>query len=152
LVLVGDGPQRDELRSMALVKGLTEVHWPGFKYFHELPLYYALAGCFILPSVREPWGLVVNEAMASGLPVLVSNSCGCAPDLVREGENGYTFDPANIGQLVDFMRQISISSFRQLQGMSEASRDIVSQFTLQIWADNLARALSSPQEIASHNQ
>jgi 1,2-diacylglycerol 3-alpha-glucosyltransferase len=58
-----------------------------------------LASAFIQASTTEQWGLVVNEAMASGLPVLVSERCGCAPDLVKNGVNGYTFDPYDIKEI-----------------------------------------------------
>src|SRR5207244_4064698 len=79
LVLLGDGPLRPEL--VALLKDLEldgHVLLPGFKQYDELPAYYGLAGAFIHASTTEQWGLVVNEAMASGLPVLVSDRCGCA--------------------------------------------------------------------------
>jgi 1,2-diacylglycerol 3-alpha-glucosyltransferase len=76
---------------------------PGFKQYSELPVYYGLASAFVHASTSEPWGLVVNEAMASGLPVLVSNQCGCAPDLVREDRNGFTFDPCSVQQLTELM-------------------------------------------------
>jgi glycosyltransferase involved in cell wall biosynthesis len=66
---------------------------PGFVQYEGLPEYYGTAGAFILASTSEQWGLVVNEAMASGLPVLVSNRCGCAQTLVADGINGLTFDP-----------------------------------------------------------
>src|SRR5207247_9691952 len=75
LVLVGDGPQRAELEDCARASGIRDILWCGFKQIDELPTYYALSGCFILPSTSEPWGLVVNEAMACGLPVLVSSRC-----------------------------------------------------------------------------
>ena len=58
------------------------VHLPGFKPYDELPFYYALANAFVHASTTEQWGLVVNEAIASGLPVIVSDRCGCAPELV----------------------------------------------------------------------
>jgi glycosyltransferase involved in cell wall biosynthesis len=82
------------LKALARSLGVEpHVHWPGFVQYPDLPAYYGLAEAFILASTIEPWGLVVNEAMASGLPVLVSQRCGCAPDLVREGQTGFTFDP-----------------------------------------------------------
>ena len=63
----------------------NDVIFPGFIQYDELPAYYGLAKAFIHASTVEQWGLVVNEALAAGLPVLVSERCGCAPDLVREG-------------------------------------------------------------------
>jgi glycosyltransferase involved in cell wall biosynthesis len=80
---------------------------PGFKQYGELPAYYGLAKAFIHASTTEQWGLVVNEAMASGLPVLVSNRCGCAMDLVKDGVNGFTFDPYNVEQLAQLMLKLS---------------------------------------------
>ena len=70
-----------------------------------------LAGAFVHASTVEPWGLVVNEAMASGLPVLVSNRCGCAADLVQEGHNGFCFDPLNVEALAQMMLKVSASGF-----------------------------------------
>ena len=94
LVLLGDGPLRPALCSQLHALGLdASVHLPGFIQYEELPVYYGLAETFVHASTTEQWGLVVNEAMASGLPVLVSNRCGCASDLVKEGENGIIFDP-----------------------------------------------------------
>ncbi len=100
LVLVGDGPERETLaRQAANSPYAKDIHFAGHKGSAELGPYYAFAGCFVLPSSREPWGLVVNEAMACGLPVIVSSSCGCADDLVATGHNGFTFDPARSGEL-----------------------------------------------------
>lgn len=94
LVLCGDGPLRPRLETLIRdLKIEARVHLPGFVQYPDLPRYYALAEAFILASTTEQWGLVVNEAAASSLPLLISNRCGSAPELVREGENGYTFDP-----------------------------------------------------------
>jgi len=125
LVLLGDGPLRADL--CRLVSDLSlqrSVHMPGFKQYDELPVYYGLADAFVHASTTEQWGLVVNEAMASGLPVLVSNRCGCAPDLVQEGRNGFTFDPYNIEQLAGLMRKISSFKF-PLSIFGNASREII---------------------------
>src|SRR5262249_59830905 len=94
LVLLGEGEQRAKLEGLRDALGLrNDVSMPGFKQYDELPAYYGLASAFVHTSTTEQWGLVVNEAMAAGLPVLVSERCGCGPDLVREGVNGFTFDP-----------------------------------------------------------
>src|SRR6266480_1394773 len=76
LVLLGDGPLRESLKSQLSTLNLNEqVHLPGFKPYDELPVYYALANAFVHASTTEQWGLVVNEAIASGLPVIVSDRC-----------------------------------------------------------------------------
>ena len=62
---------------------------------------------FVHASASEQWGLVVNEAMAAGLPVIVSERCGCAPDLVREGVNGLTFDPCDVAELAGLMERVA---------------------------------------------
>lgn len=107
LVLCGDGEQGERLKALARKLGVdAHVHWPGFVQYPDLPAYYGLADAFILASTIEPWGLVVNEAMASGLPVLVSNRCGSAPDLVVEGETGFTFDPDDPEAIAAAIRKI----------------------------------------------
>jgi glycosyltransferase involved in cell wall biosynthesis len=107
LVLVGAGPEEANLRSMVRKRTLEGVHFAGLRQTDELPAFYAFASSLILPSLSEPWGLVVNEAMAAGLPVLVSERCGCAEDLVRNGRNGFVFDPGDVAALAGVMTKIS---------------------------------------------
>jgi 1,2-diacylglycerol 3-alpha-glucosyltransferase len=104
LVILGDGPERPLLEKQVSRLQLNNiVLMPGFRQYAELPIYYGLASGFIHASTSEPWGLVVNEAMASGLPVLVSESCGCARELVRPGHTGFVFDPREPGELSKLM-------------------------------------------------
>jgi glycosyltransferase involved in cell wall biosynthesis len=117
LVLVGDGLQREQLKATAKRLNLSDVVWPGFKQADELPRFYALGGALVLPSTREPWGLVVNEAMACGVPVLVSKRCGCSADLVGEGKNGYTFDPEDEGEITQCMLRLSSQNKSTLKAM-----------------------------------
>ena len=125
LVLLGDGSLREVLNQQLATLNLQPfVHLPGFKQYAELPAYYGLAGAFIHASTTEQWGLVVNEAMASGLPVLVSNRCGCAADLVQEGVNGFTFDPGDVEQLAQLMLEISAINFPLAQFGAESTRII----------------------------
>lgn len=83
------------------------VHFYGFRQIEENPVFYALASAFILPSTTEEWGLVVNEAMACGLPVLVSNRVGCSEDLVHSGQNGFTFDPKSVEELTEALQAVA---------------------------------------------
>ena len=116
------------------------MHLPGFKQYDELPVYYGLASAFVHASTTEQWGLVVNEAMASGLPVLVSNRCGCATDLVQEGRNGFTFDPSNVEQLAQLMLKISAFQPFKLSEFGDASRQIISGFDVAAFGRGLLQA------------
>jgi len=126
LILLGDGPLKGLLQEKALHLGLGDSFlMPGFVQYPDLPNWYSKASCFVHASTTEQWGLVVNEAMASGLPVLVSNRCGCAADLVKEGFNGWTFDPDNVTALATMMERISLGGF-DLSTMGNRSREIIS--------------------------
>jgi glycosyltransferase involved in cell wall biosynthesis len=127
LVLLGDGPLRKTLNSQLSTLNLhAHVHLPGFKQYEELPVYYALARAFVHASTTEQWGLVVNEAIASGLPVIVSERCGCVPELV--GVNGFTFDPLNEDELTARLLDMSSLSDHDLERLREASRLIATRF------------------------
>jgi len=144
LVLLGDGPLRAEVEGAIRRLGLQKwVLTPGFAQYDALPAYYGLASAFILPSVIEPWGLVVNEAMAAGLPVLVSERCGCARDLVEDGRNGFTFDPLNVEQLSKLMLRLSSLPEEQREAMGRASQEIISRWTPELFAQNLERAVQA---------
>jgi glycosyltransferase involved in cell wall biosynthesis len=143
LLLLGDGPLRPTLNSQLATLNLHgQVLLPGFKQYPDLPAYYGLASAFVHASTTEPWGLVVNEAMASGLPVLVSNRCGCAPDLVRDGANGFTFDPCNVEQLARLMLKVSTLNY-QLSTFGVASRRIVASWGADRFASGLHRAVGA---------
>ena len=93
LCFVGNGPLEEHVRQAAQTHRPGEiVHVPAVPPA-EVAAFYSAAELLVLPSLREPWGLVVNEAMASGLPVCGSRLAGCADDLLREGETGWLFDP-----------------------------------------------------------
>jgi glycosyltransferase involved in cell wall biosynthesis len=140
LVLLGDGPQRTALRKLVSDLGLEKSVWlPGFKQYDELPVYYGLARVFVHASASEPWGLVVNEAMASGLPVIVSDRCGCAQDLVHEDHNGFAFDPLNVGQLARLMFGASQHNCLHTSA-AKASREIISLWDLKRFASGFRAA------------
>ncbi|MBC8154329.1 MAG: glycosyltransferase [Bacteroidetes bacterium] len=94
LLLLGEGPLHDALTEQISELGLMKVVrlFPG-RPWYEVAGLLTLSDVLVLPSTSEPWGLVVNEAMVCGLPVIVSDRCGCAVDLVRDGENGFVIDP-----------------------------------------------------------
>lgn len=141
LVMVGSGPQEAELMARAAELHIEGVCWPGFKQINELPQYYALASAFVLPSLREPWGLVVNEAMASGLPVLVSTRCGCVLDLVYPGLNGWVVDPFSEVSMAGALVRLS-SEATDRKTMGEVSKSIVANYTPETWAAALSDCIS----------
>ena len=123
LVIVGDGPSRPELESFARDLGLgNRVVFRGFAGYQGLPGIYGLAKAFIHASTKDTWGLVVNEAMAAGLPVLVSEKCGCVSELVKDGVNGFTFDPWRSDEIAQKMLLIHRdSSLSQRMGRESAA-------------------------------
>ena len=143
LVLAGDGEERPAVEAAIARLGLAgAVVLPGFVQYPDLPALYGLASAFVLPSTSEQWGLVVNEAMAAGLPVIVSSAAGCAPELVRDAENGFLFDPARPGDLAGRMAALSALPSEAREAMGQASRRIVSAYTPETWADGLVRAVT----------
>jgi glycosyltransferase involved in cell wall biosynthesis len=142
LVLLGDGPLKADIcRLISDFRLHGHVHLPGFIQYRELPAYYALADVFVHASTTEQWGLVVNEAMATGLPVIVSNRCGCVPDLVAEGKNGFTFNPEFVEDLGKLMVDVARLSDRRLEEMRAESRRIVAGFTPTHFATAAQRAI-----------
>ena len=141
LILVGDGPQRKEIESFIKDNGIKNVFFPGFIQKEKLPYFYAISDVFVLPSISETWGLVVDEAMVSGLPVLVSNQCGCYPDIVRDGINGFSFDPFNENELFGFMKDIVKGKY-DLEAMGKASLKIIKEYTPEKVAEIFKKAIN----------
>ena len=101
LVMIGTGPLEEELR--AKTRDLACVHWIGFVNQSKMPLYLSAIDVLVLPSRSEPWGLIVNEAMACGVPCIVSDACGCGPDLVNNPKTGLVVRTGNVRALEEAM-------------------------------------------------
>jgi 1,2-diacylglycerol 3-alpha-glucosyltransferase len=141
LVLCGDGNLLSQIEQQISELDLNNsIHLPGFLKEDELLPYFAHANCFIHASIQEQWGLVVNEAMAAGLPVLVSKRCGCFEDLVLEGMNGFGFDPENQEELTQLMVKIS-SGEVDLQAMGKASLEHIQNFSPDCFGQGLVQAV-----------
>ncbi len=189
LVMVGSGEEEGRLRALCQtlhlpvydkvtagsegrIARLPEpppgVHFYGFRQIHENPVFYGLAEAFVLPSLREEWGLVVNEAMASGLPVIVSETAGCAEDLLRprwsippstfsrDGfgkkgptgiqlrQNGFVFNPNSNASLAQAL--LTLASDPALrEAMGKSSRAIVDSFSCEAFARNALLAARTAQ-------
>jgi len=143
LVVLGNGPLRAAILERCQALAVEDhVRLPGFRQYPELPAWYALASAFVLPSTSEQWGLVVNEAMAAGLPVIASKQCGCVPDLVEHGGNGFVVDPFDICDMARTMAKLAHGSSART-GMGARSRAIIEQWGLERFAAGLSRAVDA---------
>lgn len=155
LVLVGDGPERQALEELIRRLRLDDrVFLHGFVSHTSLCRYFGVAGALILPSrFGETWGLVVNEAMACGLPVLVSNECGCAKTLVFEGKNGFTFDPNDRTSIRQSLRAFASLNTAERIRFGIESATIVSSWSLSRFVrgaqDAIRVSVSRPKGTAS---
>src|SRR5438874_2517997 len=139
LVLLGDGPLQETLNAQLSTLNLhSHVHVPGFKQYDELPVYYVLAKAFVHASMTEQWGLVVNEAIASGLPVIVSERCGCVPELVQG--NGFTFDPIDEHELASRLLDMASLPDDERQRLGDASYRVAENFAPQRFGEGLEQA------------
>ena len=124
LVLAGDGPERITLEQLCAQSTFGgDVIFTGLRNSEELLPLYAFASCFVIASTREPWGLVVNEAMAAGLPVIVTDRCGCAADLVRNTGTGYIVSAGNERSLAHAMHRIANLDEEERHAMGRAAQE-----------------------------
>jgi glycosyltransferase involved in cell wall biosynthesis len=140
LVFAGSGAcERDLRRRAAAVPGGT-ICFGGFAQREQLAIFYALADILVFPTHSDPWGLVVNEAMACGLPVICSRFAGCSADLVRDGQNGCIVAPGNLDELAAAMKRLAMDP--ELRGrMGGESRRRIAEFSPAAWAQGVARAV-----------
>lgn len=141
LVFVGDGPDRQELMTRASKISGT-IQFLGFAHREELPEIYALAEALIFPTHSDPWGLVVNEAMACSLPVVVTTVAGCTLDLVQNGWNGFVVPPSNASQLAIAMENLASDSALRVQ-MGRRSRERIESYSPAAWANGVVKAVQS---------
>jgi glycosyltransferase involved in cell wall biosynthesis len=107
LVFVGDGPEAKTLRAFVETRRLSRVRFAGVREPSALPEIYASADLFVLPSLHEPWGVVVNEAMAAGLPVVLTDRVGAAADLLVDGVNGRLVPAGDAARMADAVGEIA---------------------------------------------
>jgi glycosyltransferase involved in cell wall biosynthesis len=138
LCLVGDGPDEDEFKKLA--EGTDDISFEGYKQYDQLLPYYLNSDLFVFPTLRDVWGLVVNEAMMCGLPVICSKYAGCCQDLIREEENGLVVDPQNLEELSDSISDL-ISQNGKLSDYGERSLQIIKTFTTERTTQGFVEAI-----------
>lgn len=133
LLVVGTGPDG------YLLQGIEGAEMLGFVQPSELPDVFGRAGCLVLPSRFEPWGAVVHEAAAAGLPIACSWVTGAALRLVFDGYNGVVMSPDDPEALAGALDRISSASDDERRAMGDASSELARQFSPARWADTLLR-------------
>lgn len=129
LTLVGEGPLHGVLARSIPERHREKIHLAGFQPVAELPRRFAEADVFILPSRHDGWGVVVQQAMAAGLPVVVSSAVGAGPDLVREGYNGHTVPVGQTEELARVLESLAVWPEKRLV-FGAHSRQLMSQWTV----------------------
>lgn len=140
LTIVGDGPLRAPLQRVTLPANL-EVEWRSAVDYHELPSVYATAGLLIFPTQGDEWGLVVNEAMAAGLPVIGSIFSQAVEELVEDGRNGWRFEPSSAQAVADAVGRALAVPDEELDAMRARARQVAMQITPDTVAERIMEVL-----------
>ncbi len=147
LVMVGDGELRTACE-LYVEEHKLPVYFAGFVNQQGIPNYYAATDCLVLASNHgETWGLVVNEAMASGLPVIVSSQVGCHLDLITEGQTGWVFEYGNVPDFVAKLK-LACDDHLQLRSMGERARERIAGYSPEVAVEGIRQAVES---LRSHN-
>ena len=147
LVIVGEGEERQKIEMAIRSHRLDAmVHLPGFCGYDELPAYLGLAKGFVHPALTEQWGLVVSEAAASGLPLVLSRTIGAAPELLVEGANGWLCDPRDEADMSRALEQLMTISAESWPHMANRSRRIVADWGLDRYVQGMVAATSTAKK------
>lgn len=127
-VLIGYGPLESSIRAFCHEHALSNIHLVSYTSANDIWPYYFASNLFVLPSLEETWGLVVNEAMEASLPILLSTAVGCSDDLLKEGSNGFSFkagDDQTLSKLIMKLHQDSVLR----QKLGALSKKIIAKVT-----------------------
>lgn len=140
LVFVGEGELRSSMEEYVSRRGIPNVRFVGFKNQTEVSRYYAIGDIFVLPSGYEPWGIVINEAMGFGLPVITTDAVSAAVDLVRHGENGYIYRAGDLEGLTQALEALLGDPDRR-QNFGRRALEILSRWNYEADVKGLLKAL-----------
>jgi glycosyltransferase involved in cell wall biosynthesis len=141
VIFLGNGQLREEMETFARARHLN-VHFAGFVNQTDLPKHYAMADVFVLPSLDDPRATVVNEAMASGLPIVITDRCGPIGDIVRHGDNGFVFAPGDVPALTQHLDALAGDPELRAR-MARRSREIIATWDYSRGVEGVKEALRS---------
>ena len=142
LILIGDGPETGTLKQQCIDQGIHNVSFAGFHQKPELPKFYAISDVFVFPTLGDPYGLVVDEAMACSLPIISTSAAGEISDRIKEGLNGYIIPPENSEMLAKRMIQF-VKNPRLSLSMGKKSSEIIAGQTPEQWATDFNKFIHS---------
>lgn len=148
VIIAGDGEDRDRLETLA--DGSGAIHFAGRVEPGDLPLYYAMSDVLILPAEQEPWGLVVNEAMAAGLAIIAHRHCGAAVDLVDQ-ENGCLLRDFSADELAREIQRLA-GDEELVSSMKMRSKEKIKAWSVESAAQGIARAIRQTAVNAENNR
>lgn len=134
---MGNGPLKKKLRTFEQIEVLD------FVQPQKLPNLMSKYGAFVLPSVVEPWGVVVHEAAAAGLPIITTHNCGAATAFVRNGYNGLITRAGSVANLYEALKKTTKLSDEELYTMGERSYELSRQYTPDTWASTIKEVIES---------
>lgn len=140
LVMAGSGEEEHNLRSMVGALGVEHIHFIGFQNQSNLPTLYAASDVFVLPADAEPWGLVLNEVMAAGLPVVVSDEVGATPDLVQGQGTGFVYPCGDVEALAGVLESLLQAEALRLE-MGGKARELIRAWDVDACASAIAAAV-----------
>jgi glycosyltransferase involved in cell wall biosynthesis len=144
LVIAGSGAEEDALKAAVRADEVERVRFVGFQNQSVLPDLYAASDCFVLPSDEEPWGLVINEVMAAGLPVIASDGVGAVPDLVQGKGTGLVYPCGDVDALAEAL-ELLINDDAMRIDMGEKARRLIGAWDVDVCAANtLSAAMHLP--------
>lgn len=142
LVIIGDGDLINQLEESCANKQIKDVHFTGWVSEEDKIAYYSIADLFVLPTRRDVWGLVINEAMCCGLPVISTKAAGCAVDMIKPCKNGFIVDVDDVDQLYSAMKEIILND-ELAKNMGEKSLEIIkNEYTLKNMVNGFVSAIT----------
>jgi glycosyltransferase involved in cell wall biosynthesis len=139
LLIVGDGPERRSIEDFCRRADLRQVYFLGPRQYDEMPRVYALADVLALPTFSDPWGMVVNEAFACGVPAVVSSVAGACDDLIIDGKTGFAVRAGDPVELADRILQILRQPALRAR-MSANCRSLIQKYSPEACAQGLLEA------------
>lgn len=142
LLFIGEGETKAALEARAALHGWSSIKFLGFKNQTELPVFFDLCDVFVIPSNLEPWGLILNEVMNAGRPIIASDRVGACIDLVRPGVNGYVYRSEDVADLHQALVKV-LEDADMRQRMGRASLDIIGRWSFEEDVQALKSALET---------